>query len=409
MPLMQGKSPKAFSKNVKTEMEHGKPQDQALAIAYSIKRKSKKKMAEGGTAYKNDSAVTEARPMPSERDNDAHQVSRNSAMKAPKNDQWLDQPTVKQAQDNNGRKVMPIKHPKMVPQSGYTTRLRSEEDDLQEYMRTGPYGEQPPKHDDEEGPDRQGSAVRDMEDEHSTHKKPYAKGGEIEASDARSHNQFKRTDQEPKDTGIEDEERTEEADLQSGASPSEDEGASLADILDEDGEDRQGPEVLDMEHEHSNGRKPYHMGGYAEGGEAEEELEHAASIAAAVMAKMKAEGRLHSGSEDEDEAVMAAEGGEMLPKHPTKILSHDSIYSDDSDQVDLDRNAEEDANEEDQTSFNALRKENYSEDDGLDALDQPHDSNEHADSREIDSENEHDQSMVSKIMRKMKARSPITR
>ena len=43
MPLSKGKSEKAFSKNVSTEMEHGKPQKQALAIAYKMK-----KMAEGG-------------------------------------------------------------------------------------------------------------------------------------------------------------------------------------------------------------------------------------------------------------------------------------------------------------------------------------------------------------------------
>lgn len=48
MPLIKGKSPKAFKKNIETEMASGKPQDQALAIAYSVKRKSKKKMAKGG-------------------------------------------------------------------------------------------------------------------------------------------------------------------------------------------------------------------------------------------------------------------------------------------------------------------------------------------------------------------------
>lgn len=49
MPLMKGKSKQAFSKNVETEMNAGKPQKQALAIAYSMKKKAKK-MAEGGMA-----------------------------------------------------------------------------------------------------------------------------------------------------------------------------------------------------------------------------------------------------------------------------------------------------------------------------------------------------------------------
>lgn len=41
MPLKKGKSAKTFSKNVKTEVKAGKPLKQAVAIAYSVKRKSK--------------------------------------------------------------------------------------------------------------------------------------------------------------------------------------------------------------------------------------------------------------------------------------------------------------------------------------------------------------------------------
>jgi len=40
MPLMKSKSDKAFKSNIKTEMKAGKPQDQAVAIAYSMKRDS---------------------------------------------------------------------------------------------------------------------------------------------------------------------------------------------------------------------------------------------------------------------------------------------------------------------------------------------------------------------------------
>ncbi len=35
--LTKSKTEKAFSKNVKTEVKAGKPQDQAVAIAYQIK------------------------------------------------------------------------------------------------------------------------------------------------------------------------------------------------------------------------------------------------------------------------------------------------------------------------------------------------------------------------------------
>lgn len=40
MPLEKSKSPKAFSRNVKAEIDAGKPQKQAVAIAYAQKREA---------------------------------------------------------------------------------------------------------------------------------------------------------------------------------------------------------------------------------------------------------------------------------------------------------------------------------------------------------------------------------
>jgi hypothetical protein len=48
MPLIKSKSKKAMSTNIKREMKAGKPQKQAVAIAYSVARKSGGKMPKKG-------------------------------------------------------------------------------------------------------------------------------------------------------------------------------------------------------------------------------------------------------------------------------------------------------------------------------------------------------------------------
>ena len=42
MPLVKSTSKKAMSENIRREMHAGKPQKQAVAIAYSVKRAAKR-------------------------------------------------------------------------------------------------------------------------------------------------------------------------------------------------------------------------------------------------------------------------------------------------------------------------------------------------------------------------------
>jgi hypothetical protein len=468
MPLIKGKSSKAFSKNVETEMHAGKPQKQALAIAYSVKRKTpKKKMAAGGYAGERGdkgrmsgkspyiridteanqnqkgvhqhgssglsggrsetgdivraygskeheapagkygkshaaavkpehkrilqelkempnpklkglaeggeiSAANEKRPMLSDTHDDAAMTRRNSSRKDNKESGVLDNPTVRQAQKSS---VTKLSRPRMVPSSVINARLITDEDDLQSSVHPANPNEQPSRVMDEEGPDRQDPRVSDMEDEHSTHREPYAKGGQIEASDERHP-------------------LTKYEDDITDLTPSENEGEATARANNEEGSNRQGPDVAAL-----------HMKMMADGGPApgidevipdkgfgkiiimkadggpiseEEQEEHENSIAAAIMAKRKArEEDGMSGSTDENSAIQMAEGGE----------------------VDLSLNADEQPNNEDQMSFEALKKENYSESEGLKHMDSPKDSNEHG--HEIDSD---DHDMVEAIRRRMKSK-----
>lgn len=263
-------------------MEHGKTQKQAIAIAYSVRRRKKK--ASGGMIAKDV--------------DDKEMLHKNSGDKPAHNDKVLDQPELKQDRSPERPGRQPIKHPKIMKGGTFTTKLRDQEDDLEasDKVNNGPE-HQPPEEYNEMEPDRKGPMVAALE-----------------------------------------------------------------------------------------------MKKMAEGGMAEMDEDHHDSISAAIMAKRK---KMHdmidSGAMDEDHAEAMAEGGE--------VNGEDSIYSDDSSQADLSRNAEEDANMEDQASFDALRKENYSESEGLKKLSHPKADDEDGDS--IDSD---DHDMIGSIRKKMKSK-----
>jgi hypothetical protein len=282
-----------------------------------------------------------------------------------------------------------------------------------------------------------------MERQHKAKRPPYEKAVEHDDTTDEAEPDMKKTQSppgryakggpvmEPKDHDLELMERDDESDLEDEESPSEDEADSEAMSLNEEGPDRHGDDVPDMEDEHSTHRLPYAGGG--EIGDSEENIdheddynpahdehspddsedqpqpeedeEHHASITAAIMAKRaRMHAEIASGAHDEDMAAehddnMMAEGGEIL-EDDADIHSKGSWDThEDADQADLSRNADEDANEEDQMSFGALRKENYSESAGLAKMGSPRDSNETGDEEESSSENKRD--MISAIRSKM--------
>lgn len=57
MPLKRGYSKKTIAKNIRTEMHHGRPQKQAIAIAMSVARKACRKRGKWAIAAKDAEAA----------------------------------------------------------------------------------------------------------------------------------------------------------------------------------------------------------------------------------------------------------------------------------------------------------------------------------------------------------------
>lgn len=429
---MKSKSKKAFEHNLKAEIREGKSQPQSLAIAYSVKRKTKK-MAEGGNV--SISAKSEKRPMPDQSHGDSDETRRNSGDKRPSQDSWTDKPTVAQAQKPSRT---PLSEPRMVESSVIRTKMRKNEHDLMSTLPPSSPKDQPDRLYNELDADKE-DGDPDMSKPRTT-RSAYAKGGHVKgvnkpvnapvlkggmsvaglqtrlATDLKGHV----TEGESRASAKAEHRKTLEemrsmsnpklkgmaqggmAEMEYGSEPEEDEVEHPAHLEEDDDQRTSAVDEYMADHFASGGMADSYDDG------------HEDSVAAAIMSRRD---RLHqmidSGSMDEDHNAMMAEGGDVVgstdsmfdfvkSRKPSAqaIHSHGSMDSDDSDQADLSRNADEDANEEDQTSFDALRKENYSESESLAKLDNPIESGQHGDSREDDEENKHD--MISSIRSKMR-------
>lgn len=369
-----------------------------------------RKMAEGGYLIDED-------------ENGQEQLRKNSGDKSLKDSDWTGRPTVEQAQKESRTN---LSRPKIQGENDF------DGNELISADKPDGYGKQPKKSYDEDGADRKGPDVPDMEDEHSTHRKPYAKGGQIEPGDIKSKNMFLRTKMEPEDHDIQARERSEESNLQHGASPSEDEGSSDAKSRNEEGPNRQGHPVRDMERQHSNGKMPYANGGMTESQEPdqnEEQEERHDSLAAAIMAKRdRMHAMIDSGAFDMDKAVRGyADGGEASSgdytnssnmdrlAHPIDTLVHaftdkkasGGAVKSGSKDMDYADGGEVNLKENNQMEH-PNRYYHQNEDYALEwpAGDympgQPENSNEKGDDREENSENEHDHIEI--MRKKMKSK-----
>jgi hypothetical protein len=488
MLLIKGSSSKAFSKNVKTEMDAGKPQKQSLEIAYDMKRRNKRKpvqkFVEGGAVLSSMQDVfgggssspsrsgsgssapsssnngssssassptsktvkpdphTEDQHLPSspsvdldeqksqnwaneaeggeimkpkmqmkksprmvassiikprimnaqggyiqdEDENGQEQLHKNEGNKASKNDDWSSDVTIKQAQKPSPTKLSQPKLKGSDAFSGRNRQMRDDENDLGDSIYPETDKAQPIQRDNEYDAVKSGNKVPDMERQHNNKKAPYQQNSESQyAQDEASADMKKKQSplgryakggpiMQPKDNHDELEERMDEGDLMDSLSPSGPHNKQPQKWRNELDADSSNPNALDMEREHSNGRKPY-----ADGGMLDDEMEEERhdSIAAAIMAKRdRMHAMIDSGAMDEDNAVHGyADGG----------------------QVDLDLNSMEQPNAYYPRNEDEVLKENYDSD--FKDVSQPEDSNEKGD--DIDSDS-HDH--IDEMRRRMKSR-----
>jgi len=406
MPLMNGKSKKAFSKNVETEIDAGKPQKQALAIAYSVKRKAPKKYAKGGAV----SAKDEKRPMPDDTYNDTAEAGRNRGNKALKDADWDSTVTIEQAQRPSKTALSQPKSRGNDPFAGRNMEMHEDEADMGDRMYPETDRAQPSSRDDEYGAQRNGPKVSDMAAQHNNKRAPYQMERENQYAQDEASADMKKIQSppgryaqggpimQPKDSGNELMERDDEAHLMDSDYPMGPHNQQPKGGYDEShdyGQRSGNPEEVSPHTGESQSdmlrRHAMELASFSKGGptgpmnpklyESHMEPEEEGSMAREIMRKRK-----------------MARGGEVYSNHE-EILTD---MPDGDGEVDLDNNSKEDLNNEDQMSFRAGLKEQY---DDSQISKQPRNSNLKGDPREEDAENIEDESDVAQIRRKMKKKA----
>lgn len=327
MPLIKSAKKSAVSKNIKTEMESGKPQKQSIAIALSTQRAAKKhKMALGGA---------------------------------------VEGPTHSKPYDRDPGTPAPKPNDKKIPESEFMSENWSEGS----APPMKPDNKRPPEAEYMAGHFAEGGAIdhAKMAKHHTEMARHYMRGGDIETADQHYTMADKHRQATAPATAISPHEDKQE----SGYSDDEMAGKFADGGMAKQKEPKSEGDDYQVGEKGSPGQKFTKYVQDMFGGTKDEQP------------KKKAEG-----------GMMGSDG----PKSIAATIMARKKYAN-GGEVDLAQNAEEHDNEADDLNYDALRKENYSESDGLEDLTSPMDSNEHAD--EIP-EDQHD--MVSKLRARMKSR-----
>jgi hypothetical protein len=316
MPLIQGKSKKAVGENIKTEMAAKKPQKQSIAIALSVQRKNKKKMAHGGLA----DAKHEMRA-----DIDNAKMMKDGGILSVYEEPHA---TSENAHEFGGDEMY-SKRKKMMAQGGTVEATREKRSDIDN--QTMP---------DESYEDHPQDLIANDEKHYS----------EDDYNDARSMKMLRGA------KTMSDQEIDLRREKMSGIDDAKDSRSMrMSSMLDEHEADLNAKSEDMTDIDKSRSQRSLGMMKMAQGG----------SIADRVMMRKK-----------------YAEGG----------------------QVDVGPSSREEKNMEDDYSYDALKKENYSEDSAMHDLD--YDSNRSV-SDELSDEDEHAKDLVSVIRKRMKAAGKI--
>ena len=360
MPLIKKKSKKAFDENVAKEMEAGKPQKQSLAIAFNTQKHAapKKKMALGGAVegethskpkYDRDPGAQAPKP-------DDRRLEKNDYMA----DDWAGGPDPVRKPDDQRRPINAYLNTNDWSDGEKPSRKPFAEGG--EVLTSKPNAPRPSQESTESAalnsraPRGQMSHAQMAEyhEQEAAKYRMYADGGVIAPDSRAQETQYPGTK-----ARMPDDERPANSDYMSG-------------------EFDNGPAPMRKPDDERLSEDKYMSDyNYSQGGEVDEpdsmdqpepeaDEEKEASITAAIMARKRGK-------------KMMAEGG----------------------MVDLEANSEEQPNNEDQYSFNAVKKEQY---DLSQLSKQPMDSNETGDDREDGEENDHDKNIVGSIRRKMKSK-----